>query len=159
MSAIDASAIRILVVRQPWAWAIAAGLKRYENRSWEPGKVNGVPWRGWILILAGASLKGEQDARLRMGSLVPPVIPPPDLVRGKIVCAVRLHDVIREDSRRRDAWCEPGQKWWELRDLLRFPTPVHCRGQQGLFAPSETILAEVFDQVTKHAERCRRASS
>lgn len=146
---VNPKSFRALVVRQPWAWAIAAGRKDYENRSWEPGAVGGKPWRGWLLILAGKSTAGEQEAVDRMKMIIPPVFPPVDLPRGVIVCAVPLLDVIKDDIRRPNVWCEPGKKWWKLGTPIVFPDPVPCRGKQGLFVPSEETLAECVGQIVK----------
>jgi hypothetical protein len=45
-----------LSIRQPWAWAIVAGLKRYENRTWT------TPYRRPLLIHAGQSRADHSDA-------------------------------------------------------------------------------------------------
>lgn len=53
--------LRAVTVRQPWAWAIARGLKVIENRT-KP-----QPYRGRLLIHAGAawSVRGATDIRIR----------------------------------------------------------------------------------------------
>lgn len=52
--------VKVLTVRQPWAWAIAYGGKDVENRTtlWR--------YRGWVLTHAGAgwSDRGEHDPRI-----------------------------------------------------------------------------------------------
>ena len=39
--------MKVLSIRQPWAWAIVAGFKPVENRTWKTG------YRGPLLIHAG----------------------------------------------------------------------------------------------------------
>jgi hypothetical protein len=52
--------VRAITVRQPWAWAIAAGHKLVENRS------QGTKYRGPLIIHAGKqwSDRGRQDSRV-----------------------------------------------------------------------------------------------
>jgi hypothetical protein len=49
--------MKVLVVRQPWAWLIVNGHKDIENRSWR------TRYRGTLLIQASASLpsKGQME--------------------------------------------------------------------------------------------------
>ena len=82
--------MRCLTVRQPWAWAIVAGLKSIENRS------RRTSHRGPLLIHAGVSrceLKVEivEGWKLRYG-----VDRPPDdaLVFGAIIGQVDLVDCV-----------------------------------------------------------------
>ena len=46
--------MQLLSVRQPWAWAIARGRKRVENRTWAPS------YRGPVAIYA--SMRVDLDA-------------------------------------------------------------------------------------------------
>lgn len=41
--------MKCLSIRQPWAWAVASGIKGVENRGWE------TPYRGTILVHASAN--------------------------------------------------------------------------------------------------------
>ena len=91
------SEARVLSIRQPWAWAIAAGHKKVENRSWTTG------YRGPVYI--HASLRNERPAHAwlkRHYRLSPPV----DLPKGAIVAVANLADVVR----RRNA--EAFGKWF-----------------------------------------------
>jgi hypothetical protein len=42
--------MKALTIKQPWAWAIAEGLKKYETRSWK------TPYPGFVAIHAGRGL-------------------------------------------------------------------------------------------------------
>ena len=44
------STLRALTIRQPWAWAIAAGFKKVENRGWLPS------YRGLVAIHSGLTV-------------------------------------------------------------------------------------------------------
>lgn len=41
---------RVLSLKQPWAWAVATGRKKVENRSWS------TPYRGTVYIHASKKL-------------------------------------------------------------------------------------------------------
>ena len=55
----SADALRVLTVRQPWAWAIVHGQKDVENRVRSLG-----PYRGPVAIHASLALDHEYDVRL-----------------------------------------------------------------------------------------------
>lgn len=55
----SADALRVLTVRQPWAWAIIHGGKDVENRVRSLG-----PYRGQVAIHASLALDHEYDVRL-----------------------------------------------------------------------------------------------
>ena len=48
--------MRCLSIQQPWAWAICAGFKRVENRTWKS------PYRGPVAIVASAKESRANDA-------------------------------------------------------------------------------------------------
>src|SRR5687768_5495626 len=76
---------RVLSIRQPWAWAIATGRKRVENRSWN------TPYQGTVYIHASSQTEKFQNAwlyktfRLRV---------PDDLPNSAIVAVAELKDVV-----------------------------------------------------------------
>ena len=47
--------LKVIVVRQPWAWLIVNGFKDIENRSWK------TRHRGPLLIQASAGLPSKRD--------------------------------------------------------------------------------------------------
>jgi hypothetical protein len=109
-----------LSVRQPWAWAIIAGGKDVENRSWNSR------YRGPLLIHAGRALDPDGFAELQARGLEPPA----QLVRGAIIGQVRLVDVVRDHE---SSWAEPGAFHFLLADPVAFAHPRPCRGMLGLF--------------------------
>ena len=59
----EAGSMKVIVIRQPWAWLIVHGYKDIENRSWR------TRYRGTLLIQASANLPPkcalEEDAFVR----------------------------------------------------------------------------------------------
>lgn len=109
-----------LSVRQPWAWAIIAGGKDVENRSWNSRH------RGPLLIHAARTLDHNGFEELRLRGLEPPE----ELVCGAIIGQVRLVDVVRDHG---SGWAEPGAFHFVLADPVAFAQPRPYRGMPGLF--------------------------
>lgn len=132
--------MRLLTVRQPWAWAIALGEKDVENRTWN------THYRGPVAIHAAMSV--DDDAYL-----FPPMhrmlseagIRPRDvettLVRGAIVAVADLTDVVPDSASR---WAMPDALHWLLANTRRLSKPIPYRGALGLtrVADATTILIE-----------------
>ena len=137
--------IPALTICQPWAWAIAAGYKLVENRSW-PTK-----YRGPLLIHAGKSRSWlHAVGELRDGGFdVPDDLN--DLTFGAVVAVAQLVDVIPfeqnslYDDLRRDPFAS-GPVCWLLSRIRRLPNPVACRGAQGLWYPNAATLNRVTEQ-------------
>jgi hypothetical protein len=125
-----ADSMKVLVVRQPWAWLIVHGYKDIENRSWK------TRYRGTLLIQASANLppkwaldEGRSFARKR-GVRVPE-----DLEKGGIVGMVQLEDCV---PRSRSKWFE-GPVGWVLSKAKRIPL-IPLKGQLGLFDPPNSVI-------------------
>jgi hypothetical protein len=131
--------VKALTVRQPMAWAIAAGYKREENRS------RGTSHRGALAIHAG---KWDRDyARIVKELLVDKgVLSSVDeavsvrrdlLVTHAIVAVTDLHAVCRigDSARCRcSGWVGIGVHHWRLRDTQPLPEPVtDVKGALGLW--------------------------
>ncbi|MCF0234627.1 MAG: ASCH domain-containing protein, partial [Thermoguttaceae bacterium] len=84
------STLKALTVRAPWAWAIMAGLKRVENRSWKSS------FRGCVAIHAGCSPDSDADAATVFNELQ--IKSPPNLIRGAIIGLVDLVDILPLDE-------------------------------------------------------------
>lgn len=112
--------MKVLTVRQPWAWAMLFAGKDIENRSWCP------KYRGPLLIHAGAALdRGALLPRLSLRE-------PEEHVMSAIIGVVDLIDVV-ESSRSR--WFE-GNYGWVLTNPRPFSRPVPCKGRLGLWTLS-----------------------
>src|SRR5688572_15136154 len=80
-----ASAPRILSLKQPWAWAVAAGKKKIENRSWS------THYRGTVYIHASSKLDRAAVDWLREEA---GVTPPSEFVHGAVVAVAEIVDVV-----------------------------------------------------------------
>lgn len=141
--------MKVLSVRQPWAWAIIHGGKNVENRNWE------TKYRGPLAIHAGKQFDMRLDdfrdycrgdygnPWLRMAT---EFINEYDFVgnepRGAIVGVVDLVDCIPShtcDSPWKagpdpDYWC------WKLANPRQLETPILLKGQLGLFDVPDHIF-------------------
>lgn len=123
--------MKALVIRQPWAWAIMEGHKRFENRTWQRS------YRGPVAVIAAAStaslVRGTAFIE-RLGLLVPD-----DLPRGCILGVVTLTDIIDPSECDDDPFAE-GPFCWQLSFPVKLERPVPFRGQLGLFdLPTEVL--------------------
>lgn len=145
------SELRVLTVRQPWAWAIVHGGKDVENRT---RNIAGS-YRGPVAIHAGlakfeqhnmasralrAAHGTEVDARILYGA----VIGVADLVDVHTVCGPPF----------------PGGEWptcspWAMSDhhhlVLANPRPlarpIPTKGRLGLWRPDDKLAAAIREQV------------
>ena len=122
--------LKVIVVRQPWAWLIVHGYKDIENRSWK------TPYRGRLLIQASANLpakrKLEEDCVFasRRGAKLPE-----KFETGGIVGMVQLVGFV---TRSRNKWFH-GPVGWVLTKPKSLPF-IPLKGRLGLFdAPPEII--------------------
>jgi hypothetical protein len=122
--------VKVLVVRQPWAWLIVNGFKDIENRSWK------TKYQGPLLIQASANLPSKRDfeadcafARKRGAGL------PEAFEKGGIIGMVQLDGCVTEI---RNKWFV-GPVGWVLSKPKRLPF-IPLRGQLGRFDPPAAIL-------------------
>ncbi|MDX8513588.1 ASCH domain-containing protein [Mesorhizobium captivum] len=85
-----------LSVRQPWAYAIVMGWKPIENRSWRAPNP-ALKFRGDFAIHAskGTTRAEYEDAAELFSELGYSCPPPADLLRGGIVGAARVIDIVK----------------------------------------------------------------
>lgn len=122
--------VKVIVIRQPWAWLIVNGYKDIENRSWH------TRHRGKLLIQASANLpsKAEMEesckfARKRGAKL------PGKFETGGIVGIVQLDDCV---ERSRSKWFE-GDVGWVLSKPKKLPF-IPLKGRLGIFDPPRRVL-------------------
>ena len=118
--------IACLSVRDPWARAIAYGLKDVENRSWF------TCYRGPLLI--HTSLKPSPDTRVEK------MVAHWDSHPGCIIGVVTLIN-IRQNVRSR--WAEQDCEHWMLQDARPFHTPIPYKGMMGLFYVPRKLVPEL----------------
>jgi hypothetical protein len=120
-----------LSIRQPFAWAIIAGHKKYENRGWP------TSYRGPLLIHAGKAFFDEEYRRvLRRARRDGFTMPDRNAFeRGGVIVRVDLVDIVTRD--REDPWFR-GPYGWRLEN----PRPLAFRRWMG------QRLFEVADEAT-----------
>jgi hypothetical protein len=122
--------MKVIVIRQPWAWLIVHGYKDIENRSWV------TRYRGTLLIQASASppAKCRLEA-IRLFARKRGIELPEQFEFGGIVGSVQLEDCVTSS---RSKWFE-GPIGWVLSKpkSLRF---IPLKGQLGLFDPPRRVL-------------------
>lgn len=115
--------MKAISVMQPWAWAIVAGHKRVENRSWR------TSYRGPLAIHAGKSHKWMTEGLRFLRSQG--IEPPEEFDFGAVLGMVELYD------------CRPvgevvdpfafGPQCFLLRGAKMLKTPVPYAGQLAFF--------------------------
>jgi hypothetical protein len=139
--------ILALTVTQPWAWALAAGHKPFENRDW-------LPWDGaadWLAIHAGLGIKSKRQFALDREWLAEAFdLHPTDeeLVRGAVVAVCRISRVVdaaENDPINRSPWRSLQRYAWVIDGLVRI-RPVPCKGHERLWALDEDVLGRVREE-------------
>ncbi len=169
--------MKALTLRHPWPFAICHLGKRIENRGWEPSPkqlrigdrfaIHGgvAPKRGSVSYadpIQKAYLLSERFAGVHF--------PPEDVIFRVGIVAVATFGGITLDGRgvcdcgriehgrchmacpsqSVDPWFDdvPNNKGWMLRDLFVLPTPIQCKGAQGLWDVSSYVLAKINEQLS-----------
>jgi hypothetical protein len=128
---------RVISIRQPWAWAIASGRKKVENRTWQ------TPYRGPVYIHASSNPDANAAEWIRRQFRV---TVPDDLQRCAVVAVADLTDVVtRKRAKRFGKWFE-GPYGFVLTNVRPLRTPVRTLGKLGLFRPSPALKRSVEEQ-------------
>lgn len=140
--------MRALTLHQPWAWAVAHGFKRIENRSWPPNA--SLPIGDTFAIHAG---RGWDNAAMPLLERhMPPWVHIPErdkYVRGAIIATARLVFVVKNAEDAKAAAGHDQAKWffgpfgWIL-DEIKLAPPIPLRGWQGLWIVPEVTEAAIL---------------
>ncbi|HEY3481073.1 MAG TPA: hypothetical protein VGL02_19440 [Streptomyces sp.] len=123
-----------LTVHPPWSHFLAAGIKKVENRTWEPPG----GWRGRLVIHAGMALDRHG---FWFGARLGYRVDEDEVARGEYLAVADLADVHRPGP---DCvadcagWGEAGCFHWVLSRTRRI-TSVEGRGRQKLFVPPPDV--------------------
>lgn len=143
-----------LTICQPWAWAILAGLKRFENRTWYtdytgPVVIHAGKSDGWMD--RGMAFLGEHGCR--------PLVS--ELAFGAVLGLVDMIDCVRPGAAYREATCGTQREhdpfavgpWCHVyANPRRLATPVPYKGQQAFFKVPRSIVAELLgDEIERPA--------
>ena len=143
--------MKVLSVRQPWAYLIVAGYKDIENRTWYTGH------RGPLLIHASKGVDPENfmpKQRQYIESVG--IVIPEDLPRGAIVGSVNLTEVCSDgrDENLLDIYDGKGSPWFEgpygfeMADAVQFHQPIPYRGSLGIrWARDRDMTSDLFKSI------------
>jgi hypothetical protein len=120
-----AAEVRMLTVKQPWAWAIIHAGKDVENR----GRF--CAYRGQLLIHAGQSVDPAGVGYLEQRGIE---IPPEALEGGRIVGSVQVTGCTPASP---SPWARPGAWHVQLADPEPATQAVTARGQLAMVNPPE----------------------
>jgi hypothetical protein len=150
--------MRGLTVRQPYAQAIASGLKRIETRGRRTrcrGRLAIHASLGHALPLAVADLDKVlahcRAAGVDTSAVRASLEAPESWSFGKIIALAELFDCVPVEDLTPDlverAFGDyaPGRFGWRLARVVRLPVPVPARGMQGLW-PMKPEIMDILDQ-------------
>ncbi|MET8866504.1 ASCH domain-containing protein [Nonomuraea sp. NPDC004580] len=147
-----------LSVRQPWAYAITAGLKPIENRTWP------TRHRGLLAIHASARWDGNDAAATVFKLSGQYVMKAPMSAIVGVVEVVGVHQSLtcvrpgrsRHTHPEGPFTCSPwavglgefdGMWHWELANARQLAEPVECKGRLGLWPVAPEVEAAVLAQI------------
>lgn len=155
----DTIEMTALTVRQPWAWAIAAGHKAVENRTWT------TRHRGLLAIHAGTRWDEDEvgasrfvrDTVKAQGGTMPRRWrdAEPHIGTGVVVAVARIAGICAPSDLfcQCGLWARLGQYHWHLADVRMLPDPVPARGRQQLWTVTlPASVARSAEAVTADAE-------
>lgn len=124
--------MRALTLHRPWGWAIAAGRKPIENRTWYPPKAM-IGKR--IAIHAGKKL--DEHGTWFIETLTGP-IPHLAFAEGIIGTAVIGGTTLASES----PWFS-GPVGWRMEDPVLFQKAIPCRGAQALWRVPYELIQQI----------------
>jgi tetratricopeptide (TPR) repeat protein len=135
--------MKCLAVQQPWAWAICAGFKRVENRTWQ------TPYRGPVAVVAsGKKAPGTRAVASFSGDL-----PADTLAYGAVIGTAELTDVVPLSAAVEGDPHACGPFCWVFDRPQLFQTPVPTTARLRLYDPKP----EEAGRIAAEAARPRRA--
>lgn len=132
------SELRCLAVQQPFAWAICAGIKNIENRTWQ------TKHRGTIVIVASGKTSRvkelQRDAKpLKLSA-----------DHLTVSAAVGIADIVDihplNSSLEANPWAI-GPYCWQLANGRLFKKPIPCKGKLNLYSPDDEVAVKIREQV------------
>jgi tetratricopeptide (TPR) repeat protein len=125
---------RCLAVRQPYAWAICAGAKDVENRSWS------TDYRGDVVIVA-SSTAVEIKAALRDAR--PAKLDASHLATGAAIGIATLTDIVPLDQALESNPWASGPYCWKFANARFFEQPIPCKGKLRLYSADDEIAKKI----------------
>lgn len=142
--------MKCLSVKQPWAWAIVAGFKPLENRSWEPSPRTLAVGDSFLIHASQkfdlAGYRWILANRDELGISIETIPARDEFPLGAIVGAAIYGGAVTESSSR---WFF-GPKGWVIREALDLADPLPCKGALGLWDHDEALA---FQRAERRVER------
>ena len=141
--------MKVLSVRQPWAWALIHGGKDVENRTWR------TSYRGPLAIHAGSRFDMSKAEWHNLS--VSPTIGEPwhsmargynaqsDHVLGAIIGIVDLVDCLPSWQCDSPWKADPDYFCWKVANPRALEVPVLIKGQLGLFDVPDALLGRLVE--------------
>lgn len=123
-----ANELRVLSIKGPWAWAIIAGIKPFENR---PRRFH---YRGPLAIHMSQNPDNDTRANqfIREQGFIPPTKSELEQLRGKIIGIVDLVDCLPVAECGSDPWAF-GPYCLQVSNPRPIKTPIRCKGALGIW--------------------------
>jgi hypothetical protein len=145
--------IKVISLRQPWAYLFAIGAKKFETRDWQPRQYT----KGELFVHASDKIDFSDLELCYQNEHFKKFIPDPSsgiLVQGAIIGKVNLVEVVTTESIRdviskqeRDFGnYMDGRFAWRCEDAVLFPNPIKVKGKLSIWdyelAEEDTLLQE-----------------
>jgi hypothetical protein len=131
--------LRCLAIRQPWAWAVVAGAKDVENRSWK------TDYRGPVVIQA-SSTKAVVNGLAKKHKLRPR-----EFSYGALIGIADLVDIVplsEEFEANPWAW---GSHCWIFRNARAFRRPIPLKGKLNLYILAPDVAKKARGEIAAAA--------
>lgn len=116
--------MRCLAVQQPLAWAICAGFKRIENRTWQ------TPYRGQVAIVASGK---QTEAKRALDEFTGGRLPEGTITYSAILGTATLSDIVPLSEEVENDPFASGPYCWMLREPKLFQTPIPTKPKLRLY--------------------------
>ena len=129
------SDLHCLSIQQPFAWAVVAGVKDVENRSWV------TDYRGPVVIQAGATK--ANTARVAKAGVLPAI----DFAYSALIGVADLVDVVPlSEELESNPWAW-GPQCWRFANARAFVQPIPSKGKLKLYPLDETTAMKVREAI------------
>jgi hypothetical protein len=132
--------LKVVAIQQPWAWAVCAGGKTVENRTWKTAH------RGLLIIQASASKQRVQELikRADSGSKAVAAL---DFEYGALIGAIEVLDCVPYGAHlESDPWAA-GPYCWTLSKPHLFEKPIPYKGKINIYALPDEMAAKARAQL------------
>ncbi len=132
------SQLRCLAIQQPFAWAICANIKDFENRTWQ------TKHRGIIVIVASGKTSRIKEYQREAKSLK---LSAEHLTVGAAIGVAEIVDIHPlNPSLESNPWAF-GPYCWQLANGRFFNEPIPCKGKLNLYTPDDDLAAKIQSQL------------